>query len=362
MPETNIASASVSDLTNTMTSYSVASSQTDGVLDQDETEWQMTTWQQYLGYYRVIPELKMAVNALTRWTIGKGWKASELTSLCLMRFQGFGKESFNSIMANLFRTMVIAGDSFAEIIRDDDGMLVNLKPLDPSTIKVIVNKKGIIKRYEQTNKTTKTTVQKFQPEEIFHLCRDRVADEIHGNSMVEALVEIILARNEAIADWKKVLHRNVSPVRIWHIDSDDETKINQFKAKVQNMKDKFEDIFIPKGAVVPEISSVPPNATLSATSWIQLLTQYFFQLCGVPQIVVGGSQEMTEATAKIAYLAFEQTIEEGQLYIEEQVLSQLNLLINLEFPASLKNEVLAAQKKQETMQAATPEDTSVRAM
>jgi hypothetical protein len=69
---------------------------------------------------------------------------------------------------------------------------------------------------------------------------------------------------------------------------------------------------------------------------------------------------MTEATAKIAYLAFEQTIEEEQLYIEEQILSQLNLEIELEFPASLENEMLSDRGKAETTQAATPEDVAVR--
>jgi len=70
-------------------------------------------------------------------------------------------------------------------------------------------------------------------------------------------------------------------------------------------------------------------------------------------------REAKEATAKIAYLAFEQTIEEEQLYIEEQVLSQLNLEIELEFPASLENEMLTGQGKEEKMQASTPEDTNV---
>ena len=72
-----------------------------------------------------------------------------------------------------------------------------------------------------------------------------------------------------------------------------------------------------------------------------------------------GAQEITEASAKIAYLAFEQTIEEEQLYIEEQVLNQLNLEIELEFPASLENELISDRSKSETMQASTPEDTSI---
>lgn len=360
MPETDISRTTTSDLTNTMTSYSVAPSQTDGTGDQKETEWQNTNWTQNWGYYKKIPELRAAVDALARWSVGKGFKASELTQLCFMNIKGFGKDSFNSILENLFRVMQIAGDAFAEVVRDDDGQLVNLKPLDPSTIKIIANSKGVIKRYEQTSKV-KGVSRIFQPDEIFHLSRNRTADEIHGVSLVEAVEDIILMKNEAMADYKKLLHRNVCPIRIWHLDTDDESRIAVFKGKVQAMKENFEDIFIPKGAVETEISAVPANATLNPLPWINLLNQYFSQVTGVPQIILGGSQEMTEATAKIAYLAFEQTIEEEQLYIEEQVLNQLNLLIELEFPASLENEILAAQKKGETMQAATPEDMTATA-
>jgi len=70
-----------------------------------------------------------------------------------------------------------------------------------------------------------------------------------------------------------------------------------------------------------------------------------FQAVGVPQIIIGGSQELTQTAAQIAYLAFEQTIEEEQLFLEEQILAQLNLEIQLTFPASLQNNLLSDDRK-----------------
>ena len=117
---------------------------------------------------------------------------------------------------------------------------------------------------------------------------------------------------------------------------------------------------MPKGSVLPPtIVGVPPNGTLNPLPWIKILTTKFYQEVGVPEIVAGGGSEFTEASAKIAYLAWEQTVEEEQLYVEEQVLSQLNLEIDLEFPASLQDELLSDNRKEETLQAATQEDTSV---
>ena len=345
MVYTEINSAIKGDNADTITDYSVDSMQTDAATGTDETEWSNPKAGQYLGYYKTIPELKMAIDAKATWTIGKGFISNPLTTLALSTIRGFGKDTFNSILENMIREYHIYGDAFAEIIRDDN-KLVNLKPLDPGTISIIATKKGIVKRYEQDVKGQPT--REFKPEQILHLTRNRIADEIHGTSIIEACDWIILARNEAMADYKKLLHRNIYPVRIWHLDTDIASKIATFKAKVAASKGEGEDIFIPKGAVETELVSVPENSSLNPMPWIQVLNQYFYQAVGVPQIIIGGSQELTQTAAQIAYLAFEQTIEEEQLYIEEQILAQVNLEIQLEFPASLQNNLLSDEEKDGT--------------
>ena len=350
MPDTNISSADYGDFKNTITDFSVDAVSTDGAFDQKETIYDNEKWTQFLGYYKKIPELAAAIDAKATWTIGKGFKSNEITEMALSTIKGWGKDSFNTILENCVRTYHIGGDSFSEIIRDNRGRLINLKPLDPGVIRIVANRKGLIIRYEQLDKTKKA-IKKFPPETIFHLARNRVADEIHGVSIIPAVEEIILMRNEAMADYQKLLHRNIFPVKIFHLDTDDTAKIAAFKVKADLAHTQGENMYIPKGAVEVENSAVAPNSTLNPLPWIQQLNQYFFQATGVPQLIVGGSQEFTEASAKIAYLAFEQIIEEEQLFIEEQVLSQLNLEIDLEFPATLQNEMISDSSKSETMQA-----------
>lgn len=362
MPETDIGQTDTGDYKNTITDYSVTAVNTDGPADQKETTYDNTYWSTYLGYYKTIPELASAIDAKATWTIGKGFKSNEITEMALSAIKGWGKDTFNTILENAVRTYHIGGDAFCEIIRDDEQNLINLKPLDPGSIRIVANRKGVIIRYEQISKTGKksTTERKFKVEQILHLARNRVADEIHGVGIIKAVENIILMKNEAMTDYKKLLHRNIYPVKIFHLDTDNTAKIAAFKLKADLASTQGENLYIPKGAVEIENSTIAPNSTLNPLPWIMQLNQYFFQATGVPQIIVGGSQEITEASAKIAYLAFEQTIEEEQLFLEEQILSQLNLEIELEFPASLQNELLSDQSKSETMQAATPEDTTVQ--
>jgi len=360
MPETNITSAQSGTQADTFKDYSVATADTDSAHTLKETKYYFSDWTKHFGFYKKIPELKAAIDAKAIWTIGNGFVSNELTEIALGQLTGFGKDSFNTIMENMLITKHIAGDAFAEIIRDSEGQLVNLKPLNPGTMCIVANDKGVIIRYEQSSRVKDGKPKPFQPEDIFHLSRNRVADEIHGQSLIPEVEDIILMRNEAMADYKKLLHRNIFPVRIWSLDTDIPAKITAFKAKVAESKYAGEDIFIPMGAVTSELAAVPSNSTLNPLPWINQLNQYFFQATGVPQIVVGGAQEITEASAKIAYLAWEQTVSSEQRETEEQFLIQLNLEITFEFPASLQNEMLSGKQKEGSMQASTPEDTAVQ--
>ena len=357
MPETRITSASASDLSNAITDYSVPSQSTDGASDQKETSWINTKWEQYLGYYKEIPELKAVIDAKATWTVGKGFQADEITTLILDTIKGFGKDSFNTILENLIRVTNIGGDGFAEIIRDEEENLLNIKILDPSSIKIVANRQGIIIRYEQVSKT-KTPNKKFKPNKILHLARNRVADEIHGVSLIESLEWIILAKNEIQEIYKKLMQRHIKPVMMFHLDTDDITEIASFKTKMDKAYADGENFYIPKDVVVPELLAVSPNATLNPMAWLEYLNNQFYQASSVPQIILGGSGEFTEASAKIAYLAFQQTIEEDQLFIEEQMGIQLGISIELEFPASLENELLSDNKKDGDMTESKPSETT----
>ena len=354
MAENKVDSVSASDLTNTVEDFSVDQETTEGAGDQKEFSYQNADWSQDYGYYKTIPEFKSAVDTKARWTVGAGFVTDPLTSLLLGTIKGNGKDTFLNILRNMVVCKTISKDSFAEVIRDKNGFLINLKPLDPSSITIVYNDKGRIIRYEQTTKAKK--IIKFQPEDIFHLSHERVADEVKGTRIIDALEWLILARNEAMNDWKTVLHRNVKPMRIWYLDSDDDSEIAAFKAETDDANANTENIYVPKGTVETEIASVAPNATLSPLQWINQLNDYFFQTVNTPQIIIGNGKEFTDASGKIVYLSYEQTVKAEQLYLEEQVLSQLNIEIKLNFPASLQNELISSREKDPNLQSAQPND------
>ena len=344
MADEKISSMVVGDVSHNP-AYTVSTDDTDATSDQKETEYINSNWTQQYGYFKQIPEINAAINAKATWTIGKGFKADEVTEMLLDTIKGNGMDTFNTVLENMIRTYYIGGDSFAEIIRDDEENLINLKPLNPGKVKIVTNRKGIVTKYKilTTEKGKEIT---FKPEEILHLARNRVADQVHGVSVIDPIENIILARNEAISDYRQVMHDNVTPRWKFKLKTDDPTEIAAYKKKMDAAtKTVSTNIYEPFDVSESELITVAPNATLDPKAWIDQQGDFFYEAVGVPQIIMGGSGEFTEASAKIAYLAFQQNIEEEQLFIEEQVLSQLNLVIELEFPASLENELLSDKAK-----------------
>ncbi len=339
MAELSINSASTSNMTTNVSDIELDSKSIDGIQDSQETTYINSDWNSELGIYKTIPEFKIAVDMRAIWTIGDKIETDPETKVILDNISGWGKDTFRNILKNMIIVRRLGKDSYAEIIRKGD-IVVNLKPLDPSKIKQVYNKKGILTRYEQTNKNII-----FQPDDLLHFTNKRIADEVHGVADSEALKSIIEANKESFNDVRKMMHRYVKPMMKFILDTDDTIKIDSLIAKFDAAVNKGENLYIPKGTVEQELISVPANSTLNPLPWREHLKNYFFQVVGIPQIIMGSSGEFTESTAKIAYLAFEQSVKDEQTDIIEQIFDQLGLRIKLSFPASLRNELLTDEAK-----------------
>ena len=189
MADNKISSMVASDLTNTMTAFSVDQQQTDGPSGQTEFEWMDNNFGIYLGYYKdeKTPEITAVIDTGANWVWGKGYAADEETTMILDTIKGNGFDTFNSIGENGERVKELGGNFYAEIIRDDEENLINLKPLDPAVIKHISNLAGQIIRFEQTSKVKGKKPKIIMPEKMFYLPRNRIADEVHGTGIAKKL-------------------------------------------------------------------------------------------------------------------------------------------------------------------------------
>ncbi len=360
MPENKIDSMIASDLTNAVQDFSVAPQTTEGASETGETTWMDPDWTTYLGYYKdpKTPTITAIIDTHARWVVGKGFKSDPETTAILDGIKGFGFDTFNSILEDADRVMQLGGNFYAEIIREDDGSFINLKPLDPQVMEHVTEANGMLKEFRMHSKVKGKKPQILPLDKIFYLCRNRIADETHGTGIAQKLKLILDMKNEVMADQRKAMHWNLIPRWKFKLKTDEPTEMAAYKAKQDAATSLGENIYEPFDVSESELVSVPSNATLNPMAWINYLDNLLYQIGGVPKLVVGGSSEFTEKAASIVYLAFQQNVEEHQLFIEEQVGIQLGIAIELEFPVSLENELLSDEKKDPEPTTVQPNETT----
>ena len=352
MVELDISQTDKTSMTSLVEDYSVASKRPEGAGEQNETYYDNTKFTKYFGYYKQIPEYKTAINAFATWVVGKGWTSDIGTTAILEGITGWGEDTFQSIIWNMLIMKKIGGDAFAEIIRNPEtGTLINIKPLDPSTMRIVADKKGMILRYEQVSKKSN---KKFQPQDILHLVNDRVADEIHGTSITESVEWVILTRNEAMSDLRRILHR--STIRVMEVDEDDKSRLNNLKNDYAEAIKNGELLLVPKGS--GDFQDLAPPQT-QHLEWIRYLENFFYQALGVPKVILGGSEEFTEASSKTAYLTYEQIYMREITELIADLFNQVGIRIDIVKPASLKNEMLSGENKNQAQTGFQPKDTEV---
>jgi hypothetical protein len=351
-----LSSAVSSDMENKVEDFEIASKEVDSATGNDETSWQNTKWNQQWGYFNDVAELKSAIIMKAIWCVGKGYTTDPATEVLLDHISGWGKDSFDDILFNMEICKRIGGDAYAEIIRDpDSGTIINIKPLDPGKIKIIVDKKGIIKRYEQSTSTPNAVI-KFQPEDILHLSNNRLADQIHGISDIDAVEKIILADAENFNDAKIIMHHQARPMIMFKLGTDDTTTINAFANKMDLALNKGENIYIPDDENSVSYEVVQVNVSPLLLPWRDELKSKFYRAVGLP-VVLFGSAGATESGSKVEYMAHEQIFEHQQRQLEKQLWNQLQIKIDLVPPASMQPDLQADQGK-DVMTGVQPSDTN----
>ena|SRR3990167_4188094 len=341
LPTLNIGAATASNLSTVVADVTVAPLQQDSAGSQEETIWQNNEWTQQWAWFNNVPEFHAAMLMKAIWVCGKGYEADPETTVILENISGTGKETFEDVLFNMCLISRVAGDAFAEIMEDEDGNLLNLKPLDPGSMRIHCNKKGMITKYSQIKNGI---VETFNPREIFHLSHNKLADQIHGISDSKSIKDTFLAEYESFTDTRKIMHRQARPLVIFKLKTDDQAKITAFISKMDAAWNQGECIYIPddENMLAYEIVQVDVSNTILA--WRNDINNKFYRAVGLPQILFG-SAGSTESGGKMEYLAHETVFEYEQRYLEKQVLNQLGLKIDLVPPTSLLPNLQTDQNK-----------------
>ncbi len=346
------------DMQNKVDDFSVDAASTEGVSPTGETFYDNPDFSENYGYYKEIPEYQKAIQAFATWTLGRGITAELARNQVILEgVTGRGDEDIAAILWNMKVMAKVNGDSYAEVMRGENGDLLNLKCLSPENIRVVFSSEGLIIRYEQMNVSTGQSVKTFQPDEILHFCNDRVADEKGGTAVFPAVKWSLDAKNEAMRDWRRISHR--STVRIILVDEGDTTRLLRLKTDLAGGINKGEVVLMavdPKDINIQDLTLPPINNYLD---WIRYLDNRIFLDIGVPKVIMGSSESIPESGGKISYVTYEQIYTRETRQMEADFWNQVGIRINIKPPVSIAEGESDNAAKNEAQTGFQPSDTAV---
>lgn len=310
---------------------------------------------QNLDYYQSIPELQSALNVLSFRVAGLGYKAEDFYLKQLEDLTGWGEDSIDLIFRMLVIEKKVFGDAFAEIVRNDNGTLINLKKLYAGDMKIVLDKQGRIDYYEQMSNVPGGKPKKFKTHEILHLCNNRIANEIHGTSIIPVLKKIIDAKNEALTDERKIRHRELA-LGVMYVDEDDTAKLNHIKEQYKDAVNNGEVLVLPSDTAKLGDNPQTPRDRIQ---WLQYLDNLFYQVVGIPKVLVT-SEGFTEAGGKAGLLAFEPVELAEKRELEQDIWNQLAIRIKFIRSPSLLGEAVGTEKKNAGQTGVQQNETEVR--
>lgn len=344
MGQLDIANAKEGSLPQT---FSTPSADTIGINESGKTEYLNDRFTEFYGYFTDHSELRAALLTKSTFIVGGGYECDPETEIILSYVNGAGKSSFRELLFNMDLGKRIARDSFAQIIRADNGKLLNIKVLNPGSIKIIFDKYGLIEEYQQIARIgdKNVAIKHFKPNEIFHLTNNQIFDSLCGFSDIEGLNKELLAELESFDDTKKTMRQVSRPFIIFKLKSDDPAKIAALDTKMKNVRDKGEGyMVIPDDENIITTEQVVLNVSQLIFQWREDLRKKFYRAIGLPELIVQ-SGDSTESGGKVGSLHFGNIIQRDQKYLEEQVWAQLGLKINLVPPETLASQLMTDTAK-----------------
>ncbi len=352
-----------SDVTQTSTidvssiaDYSQDTKSSDAAGAQKENKWTNTNFTKYYGFYGKIGEYKSAINSFATLVIGQGYTASNATKVILEKITGWGEDTILSVLWSMIVVKKFAGDSYSEIIRNPEtGTLLNLKPLDPERMAHISDEQGLIERYDYTQFSGK--VEPFNPDQILHFCNDRVINEPHGTATTEAVEWIIEALEEARRDWKRISHR--STIRVLYVEEQDKDRLANLRRDYKEGIKEGEVLILPgntKDYQFQDLNLPPVEAYLA---WIRYLGDQFYNQLGINKAAIGGTQDNTEASAKVGLFSNEAVWAREISEVEADLWNQLAIRIKINKQPSMMGSMQTQESKNQAQTGFQPNDTQL---
>lgn len=329
MAEFNLSNATTTDFSKNVPEFVVKAMSLDASNDTGEELFvYFDRAPTYFGYYLNHPQVSSPINSLATWAVSRGWETDDpVMKAQLGHITGMGKDTFDTIMWNHEVVKLIVGDAFIEVVRGKSDIIINMIPISPERVKVVV-KGSRIERYEIWN--GKKWVKK-KVEDMLHSQNKRIGDQVHGTSLIEANKAVIDALLEANEDERTIKHRDKA-LGIAKYKTNNTGKIAFANSQIEKAVRNGEMLGISEDTV--EILPYPSKSSEDRQNWLQYLENLNYQTGGVPRSIAT-SDGTSEVGGKMGHVIFEPIYTKEQKDLETDLWNQQAINITFNRPPSL---------------------------
>ncbi len=327
MAEFDLNKATTTDFKNQVPDFIVEAKALD-VGDGEETYVYFEKVQENFGYYFNHPQVSSPINALSTWTVSRGWTTDDPQMKAqLDHVTGMGKDSFDTIIWNHEVVKLIVGDAFIEMVRSKSNVILNMIPISPERVKLVV-KGARIDRYEVWN--GKKWVKK-KVEDMLHSSNKRIGDQMTGTSFIQSGKAVIDTLLEAHADERTIKHRDKA-LGIVYYKTNNAGKISYANSQIEKGVKNGEMIGLPEDTA--KIEPYPSKSSEDRQNWLQYNENLYYQTGGVPRSIAT-SDGTSEVGGKMGHVIFEPIYTKEQVDLEGDLWNQQAIKIKFNRPPSL---------------------------
>ncbi len=244
--------------------------------------------------------------------------------------------TFGTFMTQIFKPTLWAGNGYAEIVYDEkeEWKIVDLKIIDPREMRVVRSPFGEVIGYVQypfngyLGVLTPLVAEKFKknggifflPHEVLHIKWNPLPGEAYGQSIFEAMKDIVADVTGMRIDLGLIAHNHASPTTHYQMGTDlipaSQAAIDDFSALVTTMDNSMDLV---TSTMVKSNPIKDPSKVLDMPRFLRTGMNIFYASLGLPEIMFGQGNETTEATAKSQIEATSKKFRAMQRNFREQV-------------------------------------------
>lgn len=199
--------------------------------------------------------------------------------------------------------------------------------IDPSTISIVRDKNGTIKKYVQT---VDGEEKSFMPTEILHFYLDKEAANAFGTPRIIAALEDVKLLRRVEGNVTSMIYRFAMPLYQWIVGLP-QTGFQATNKEIDEVKDEIENMSLDGSVVTNEKTSIKvigaEGSALNAESYLKYFEQRVFSALGVSesQMGRGGAKQDADSMESQAHDTVKHIQRMFSIFVENGIINELLL-------------------------------------